>query len=257
LKNFPLNRRTLLSRWKIASSTYYYKAKPNEDISLKEKIEEVLVQNPYYGHRRIAMHLKLNKKHVQRVMQKYSLHCKLKRRIQKYPKSKDPFTANLVKGLVWATDYTYLKWRNSFVYFSTVIDVFTRELKAWNLSTRKDSFLVVETMNNTKEKPEILHSDHGCEYVSSHYQNTLRKKKILISMSGKGHPWENGYQESFYSRFKEESGGIQECKNFPEIREKIKSWVKYYNTKRIHTALKMPPKAFRELGDKHSSFRGT
>jgi putative transposase len=253
----------LLSSWKIPSSSYYYRPRPKDDSLIKEKIERTIAESPYYGHRRIAMHLKLNKKHVQRVMQKYSLHCKTKKRIQRYPKTKEPFTANLVKGLevkeknkVWATDYTFLKWRNSYIYFSTVIDIFTRELKVWDLAFRRDS-LAVNTVNKFTETPDILHSDHGLEYISSHYQSRLRERNILSSMSGKGHPWENGYQESFYSRFKAEAGGISDCKSFPEIKEKIKNWVTYYNTKRIHTALKMPPQAFREKGDKHSSFRGT
>ncbi|MEI7961997.1 MAG: IS3 family transposase [archaeon] len=264
MKKFPLNRKILLSSWKIPSSSYYYKAKSKDDSSIKEEIEHTLAENPYYGHRRIAMCLGINKKCVQRVMQKYFLHCQRKKKIRRYPKVRESFANNLLKDLpvkaknqVWATDFTYLKWRNSFVYFSTVIDVFTRELKAWNLSTRKDSFLVLNTIENTNENPQIMHSDHGLEYVSSLYQNNLKSRNIQISMSNKGHPWENGYQESFYSRFKAESGGIKDCKNFLEIKEKIRNWVEYYNKKRIHTALKMPPQAFRELGDKHSSFRGT
>jgi transposase InsO family protein len=65
-------------------------------------------------------------------------------------------------------------------------------------------------------------------------------------MSAKGSPWENGYQESFYGKFKLELGDLSRCKTIGEAVTRIHYQIAYYNTKRIHTALKMSPQVFKE-----------
>jgi len=65
--------------------------------------------------------------------------------------------------------------------------------------------------------------------------------QILPSHSRKSSPWENGHQESFYGRFKEELGNIYRFKSLDELLEGIYRQINYYNTKRIHRPLKMTP----------------
>jgi len=65
-----------------------------------------------------------------------------------------------------------------------------------------------------------------------------------ISVSDKASPWQNGYQESFFGRFKEEFGDINRFETTGEMIEAIYQYIHYYNTKRIHTSLKMPPAVY-------------
>lgn len=92
--------------------------------------------------------------------------------------------------------------------------------------------------------PQYFHSDQGSEYQSEEHLSLLEKMGVEISMSKKGSPWQNGYQESFYSQFKLELGGLNHLRNDGEIAEAIYRQIYYYNHLRIHTAIKMPPRRF-------------
>lgn len=100
--------------------------------------------------------------------------------------------------------------------------------------------------NPDHDKPEYLHSDQGSEYQSQAYVSTAEHLEIQISMSGKSSPWQNAYQESFYSQFKVDLGDPNRFEDLGELIEAINQTLIYYNTKRIHTSLKMTPQQFRQ-----------
>jgi transposase InsO family protein len=60
-------------------------------------------------------------------------------------------------------------------------------------------------------------------------------------MSAKSSPWQNGYQESFYGKFKQELGSLNNCYSLGEAITKIASQIRYYNTRRLHTTHRMAP----------------
>lgn len=238
------------------SSFYYHSLLDQKDLILKEKIEKVLEDHPSYGHKRIAMELGMNKKPVLRVMNKYDI--KPRRKRKKPRKSKDfgqsEASPNLLislfplfKNHIWVTDFTYLRWRNRWVYVSTVIDLFTREVLGLSIKTTRGAILVSETLFNSltsNEVPSIIHSDQGSEYKSKLFRNILRDFKILQSMSKKASPWQNGYQESFYGNWKVDIGDVNRFKSLGELTAEIYKSIYYYNNCRIHTSLKMSPKQF-------------
>lgn len=88
---------------------------------------------------------------------------------------------------------------------------------------------------------EIIHSDQGSEYLSKDYIELNENLGIRLSMSAKGSPWENGYQESFYSQFKVDLGDPNRFDSLGELVYEIYQTIHKYNNERIHTALKMPP----------------
>ena len=94
------------------------------------------------------------------------------------------------------------------------------------------------------QAPKIGHSDQVSEYSSTKYQSLLAAAGILPSMSKKGSPWENGYQESFYSQFKLELGHPECYADFGQLIEAIALQIHYYNHQRIHSALRCPPAVF-------------
>lgn len=93
--------------------------------------------------------------------------------------------------------------------------------------------------------PVYFHSDQGSEYESEGYLNLIEDNKVIVSMSRKSHPWENGCQESFYSGFKLDLGSTNHYRKLGELYEKIAQTLHYYNNLRIHTKLKTSPVKFR------------
>lgn len=251
------NKSKTLEHLNIARASFYYHPLLDEkDLVLKERIEKVLEDHPSYGHRRIAMALEMNRKPVKRVMKKYDIRP---RRNRKKPrKSRDnkesEASPNLLASLfplyknhLWITDFTYLKWRARWVYVSTVVDLFTREVIGLSIKTSRGAILVSETLLNAlmnNEHPTIIHSDQGSEYKSKLFRMILKDFKITQSMSKKASPWQNGYQESFYGNWKVDIGDINRFKSMGELTAEIYKSIYYYNNLRIHTAFKMPPKKF-------------
>ena len=97
-------------------------------------------------------------------------------------------------------------------------------------------------LNN--QRPVIFHSDNGSEYDSAVFIEALQTVGVMISRSAPGCPWENGYQESFYDKFKVDLGDPGRFKILGELVLAIYQQIWLYNNVRIHSALKMPPQAF-------------
>jgi len=242
-------------------SLYYKPIREEKDLITKAQIEEVLKEHKSYGHKRVAIELKMNKKKISRVMKKYDLKPH-RRRVRKPPKpddiNKSPTSyKNEIKGfcpivpnVVWVGDFTYIRFQGKFVYLATIMDIFDREIIGWNVSVRHDKYLVLGALNmalsTTKKLPLFCHSDQGSEYDSNDYVKRVEENNITVSMSAKGHPWENGFQESFYSQFKVDLGWADQFETLGELIEAIHLQINYYNKSRIHTSLKMSPVKFKE-----------
>ena len=262
VKNPSVNKTKLAKELGISRSSLYYKPKREQiDLEIKSQIESVMIDNPSYGHKRIAIALKLNKKRIRRVMKKYGL--KPYRSRYKPPKPEDenkPETIypNLIKticpirpNIIWASDFTYIKYKGRFIYLATIIDIYTREIIGWNISRFHNKYLVLGALKDALEKtnslPIYLHSDQGSEYDSEDYTKYAESLGIQISMSKKSSPWENGFQESYYSNFKVDLKDPESFDTLGELIEAINQTIFYYNTERIHGKLKMSPKSFRNF----------
>jgi len=243
----------------VARSTLYYeKKKVAGDWGLKCRIEEVLREFPAYGFRRVALHLNLNKKKVQRVMRLFGIKAYRRRgRRWKKPKKQAVAYLNLLMQLTpsyphhaWVADFTYLSFHGRFVYVATVMDVFTRDIVGISVATTHGSILVIQALCaalHHHPRPIIFHSDNGVEYNAIAFRKILTNCNIQISRSKKGCPWENGYQESFYDKFKVELGDPNRFDSLGELVAEIYRTIHVYNTARIHSALKMSPRRFAQL----------
>ena len=155
----------------------------------------------------------------------------------------------LREGVVWASDFTYLYFQGRFFYLATIIDVFTREIVGYHLSRHHQSGLVLQALEDALSRhqaPMFIHSDQGSEYKSKVYTSRCEQAGIQISMSAKASPWQNAFQESFYDKFKITLGFLDRFEDLGELVAAIHEAVYYYNHKRIHTALKMSPVAYKQ-----------
>jgi transposase InsO family protein len=229
------------------------------DQLLKDQILEVLELNPGYGHRRIALALNTSKKRTRRVMRLFGI--KPYKRKGRWIKKKDYGNPpskyqNLIKGscpikpnIVFAGDFTRLSWNGRIIYLATFMDLFTREIVGWSVSIRHTTEFVIEAYLDavkTVGRSVIVHTDQGSEYNSEDYSKFTEGLGVQISMSKKGSPWENGYQESWYDNFKTDLGlEFERFETIGEFVEGIHKTINYYNKERIHTKLKMSPSKFK------------
>jgi putative transposase len=155
--------------------------------------------------------------------------------------------SGMVKAEAWVQDFTYIKFNKSFCYLAAVLNLQTREIVGWRLGTSHSSELTHSALLDAlskHESPAILHSDQGCEYLSYKHQLLCQRFEIQLSASAKGSPWQNGFMERFMQTHKLELGNVHNLSDLGQLNEAIAVTIHYYNTKRIHTALKMSPAAY-------------
>jgi len=258
-----INRKNIYRRSKLET----------KDKRLKLEIELVWHKHPAYGHRRLAWELGVNHKRVLRVMNKYGIKPP-RRKVKRYfctvstNNNNNHHYTNLIKNLkitqphqVWVSDLSYIKFQGGFWYLATIKDIVTRQIMAVKVGRHHDAQLVLSTIKQAFRltTPSIFHSDQGSEFMARECTNYLEAKGVKVSVSDKGSPWQNGYQESFFGRFKEEFGDFNRFNHAGELIEEIYHQVHYYNFNRRHTALKMSPVEF--AASKYSDYclqkRGT
>lgn len=238
---------------------YYQRKRPKKNEETRRLIELVMMRNPGYGHRRVAINLGLNHKKAHRVMKLYGL--KPARRAKTPSKPADAgkeskahpcittMLCPIVPDYVWVSDFTFIAFHAKFIYLATVVDLYTKEILGASIMIRHTSELVLRALRNALEKtnqsPTWFHSDQGSEYDSEIVFTELTANNIKISMSPKSSPWRNGSQESFFGRFKVEFGDPERFTTLPELMEEIYSYIFYYNYQRIHSKHKMPPSQVR------------
>ncbi len=149
-----------------------------------------------------------------------------------------------------------------FIYLAIIQDIVSKEVVGFNLSFNHNSELVLKTIKEAVLKaghfPKIFHSDRGREYLSQNCINYLESNETKVSVSDPGSPWQNGWSESFFSRFKMESGNLNRFEQLEELIEYIFGYLNYYNSIRIHTKIKMSPYQFRlKVSESGLEKRGT
>jgi len=249
-----MNKSNLARFLGVPRSLLYYRHKQQEkDWQLKQEIEKALREFPSYGHKRLADHLKINKKRALRVMKLFGIKP-YRRRGRKWRKSKKKEMQAYPNLLlteypryphhIWASDFTHFNFHGRTIYLATVIDLFGREIVGFSVMTNHSVQLVINAFLSAIHKhpiPAIIHSDRGSEYLSKDYIALIESLDIRVSMSEVASPWENGYQESFYSQFKVDLGDPNRFETLGELVYAIYKAIHTYNHKRIHTSLRMSP----------------
>ena len=141
---------------------------------------------------------------------------------------------------VWVADITYVRLKRRFVYVCLLMDVFTRVIKAWQISQHLNQSLTLKPLKAAfcHSVPEIHHSDQGVQYLSKAYVTTLEDHGVEISVAHRGRPWENGYAERLIRTLKEEEVYLNDYQSITEARDRIGHFItKVYHQKRPHSAL--------------------
>jgi len=231
------------------------------DMDLRSQIQQIALQWPAYGYRRVHAQLrrqgwKVNHKRILRLMRVDNLLCLRRRKFVLTTDSKHrlPIYPNLAVGMVltgidqlWVADITYIRLQVEFVYLAVLLDAFSRRCIGWALQRSLEAALVLEALRMalTQRRPRpglVHHSDRGVQYASQDYTAQLKQHGIGISMSRVATPYDNAQAESFIKTLKYEEVYRSEYHHLEEAKASIGEFLeKIYNQERLHSALGYRP----------------
>jgi putative transposase len=260
----------LLDLTNMARSSFYYHQKrsklPDKYKEIKELIKAIYKRNKgYYGYRRITDELQnkgivINHKTVLRLMKLLGLKSIIRvKKYKSYKGEQGKIAPNILErnfkaiapNQKWATDITEFNVSGNKLYLSPIIDLFNQEIISYELTERPVFNQVVMMLKKAFKKiPNntnlLLHSDQGWQYQMSHYQNLLKEKGIIQSMSRKGNCLDNAIIENFFGILKSEMFYTQKFKSIEHLKQEINKYIIYYNNERIKSNLnKMSPIKYR------------
>lgn len=143
----------------------------------------------------------------------------------------------------WVTDITYIWTDEGWCYLAAIIDLFTRGVVGWALSTSLATELPLQALENAlaKRKPAkglLHHSDRGCQYTSADYRKALAEREIAVSMSRRGNCWDNAVAESFFGTLKTELIYRQRWTSVAQVRAALFDYIEvFYNRSRLHSSI--------------------
>ena len=261
----------------LSSSTYHFwKSHENEESQKDKKLSEAIrcaqEQNHWaYGSKRMAKWLvnegfaeRLNHKRVERVMGKFNLHAKIRRK--RYPKNyylalkensselpgnvlaRDFIADKPMQKLV--TDITYLPTDEGWVYMAAVMDLWNREIVSYKVSRHMSMELVKDVVSQLGPcEGSLIHSDMGWTYTHPSYIRHLKELGFRQSMSRKGNCWDNACMENFFGLMKSET--IRQSKQLLSVdgmTKLVDDYIHWYNNQRIQKKLGyLSPVDFRKL----------
>lgn len=144
---------------------------------------------------------------------------------------------------VWVTDITYIPMRKGFMYLAAVMDVYSRKILAWGISTSLEASWCIEILKSAMNRfgiPEIVNSDQGCQYTSRQWTELLEGLGIRISMDGKGRATDNTWIERFWKGLKYDYVYLNPCDDGFELFEGVQNHIEYYNGRVHHTTQDTP-----------------
>jgi transposase InsO family protein len=211
-----------------------------------------------YGSPRITAELKsrdvkCSKNRVARLMREHNIRSKIKRKYKTTTFSRHtlPVAENIINqnfyptapNKVWASDITYIKGRRYWMYLTAIMDLFSRQIIGWALSSDLTSLplitIVKRTLQQRRPKPGLIfHSDRGVQYASNGFRKILQEHAIIQSMSNKGDCYDNAVMESFFDTLKSEFIAFERFDSVADAHQKLFDYIDiFYNHKRIHSSL--------------------
>ena len=251
----------------LPRSSYYYKPCSDSPFNLNvmRLIDELYTKYPFYGTRRMSFELKrmgcqVGRDLVRSLMLKMGISALYPKPNLSKPHADHKVYPYLLRGvsinqkdLVWSTDITYIRMQNGFLYLTAVMDWYARCILSWKLSNSLEGSFCRETLLEALErgKPQIFNTDQGSQFTSNLFTQILEDKGIKISMDGRGRALDNVFIERFWRTVKQEEVYLNDYKDGLEARERLATYIHYYNNERPHSSLGyIPPMSLYESVEK-------
>jgi len=217
-----------------------------ENLALMKRIDTQYLETPFYGSRKMARELGINRKHAQRLMRRMGLEAVGAKRRTTRPARGHKIYPYLLRNLaitrpdqVWATDITYIPLRHGFLYLAAVMDWFSRYVLAWRLSNTLEGSFCLEALDEAlaRRRPEIFNSDQGSQFTAAAFTGRLEKCGVAISMDGRGRALDNVFVERLWRSVKYEEVYLKDYADGWEAEQSLARYFEFYCQRRIHQAL--------------------
>ncbi len=251
----------------VNRSRVYYKSAVTleKDIAMMNFIDEEFTAHPFTGVERMVdmvwleKGITVNHKRIRRLMRKMGL-------MAIYPKprttksiiehAKFPYLIRKMDitepDQVWCSDITYIRMAHGFMYLVAIMDYFSRYVISWSVSNSLESLFCMDALDEAlrSSKPQVFHSDQGCQYTSSDFVDELKSRKIKVSMSGRGRCFDNILAERLWRTVKYEEIYLHEYADGHDLIRSLRVYFDYYNYHRPHKSLgkKTPAEVYRVSG---------
>jgi putative transposase len=210
------------------------------------RIDQEYLQTPFYGSRKIAEVLGVNRKRVQRLMRIMGIEAVYPKRRTTVPAAGHKIYPYLLRGMaierpnqVWASDITYIPLRHGFMYLTAVMDWFSRYVLAWRLSNTLTGAFCIEALDECLKLsvPEIFNSDQGSQFTAMAFTSRLQEAGVSISMDGRGRAIDNVFVERLWRSVKYENVYLHDYVDGWQAEAGLAAYFRFYNETRIHQSL--------------------
>ena len=238
----------------LSRSSVYYTPRPlsDRDLMLMRRIDELHLELPFYGSRKLADRLQregheVGRRHVRTLMRRMGIEALYRRPRTSIPARGAAIYPYLLSGVtierpnqVWASDITYLPMAHGFLYLVAILDVASRKVLAFRLSNTLTVDFCVEALQEAISKfgvPEIFNTDQGSQFTSEEWVKVLKDAGVAISMDGKGRWIDNVFIERLWRSVKYEEVYVCAYTNGTEARISLTRYFGTYNAVRSHQSL--------------------
>jgi putative transposase len=231
----------------MARSTLAYELRqPAKDEPVIAAMKRLSAQYPRYGYRRIRIFLQregmlMSPARAERLWRKAGLQLPRRRPRRRVAASRQRPLPPRAANHVWAYDFVFDACANGQqVKCLTVVDEFTRECLAIDVAGSIRSKRVIDVLArliSVHGAPAVLRSDNGPEFVSQAILRWLTAEKIDVAHIDPGKPWQNGTDESFNGKLRDECLSLEWFRSRREASIVIETWRKHYNAVRPHSSL--------------------
>ena len=228
---------------------YQKRRRPDEEVRLRQEIKDLALRHPRFGYKRITQVLqaagwRVNHKRVSRIWREEGL--RVPKRVQKRKRIylHDGSCTRLVAlrpNHVWSYDFVMDRLEDGRpVRFLTVIDEHTRKCLAIRVEYNLKSEQVMQVLTDLFQKeglPDYIRSDNGSEFTAKELVKWLEELGVKTKFIKPGSPWENGYNESFNGKMRDEHLNLESFSTLKEVQVLTEKWRIKYNHERPHSAL--------------------
>jgi putative transposase len=229
------------------SSSYYAPVGESAtNLALMRQIDALFLKRPFFGSRKVALELNVNRKRVQRLMRIMGLEA-----IYPQPRTtrvaaghkKYPYLLRNVAierpDQVWSTDITYIPMRHGFLYLVAVIDWYSRYVLSWRLSNTLEGSFCIEALESALAigRPETFNSDQGSQFTAVAFTSRLEAAEIAISMDGRGRALDNVFVERLWRSVKYEEVYLQDYASAWEAEASLARYFDFYCEERRHQGI--------------------
>jgi len=232
----------------LARSTCYYQptGESAENLALMRAIDEQYLRTPFYGSRKLAEVLGINRKHAQRLMRVMGIEAIYPKRRTTWPGAGHKIYPYLLRNMeitrpdqAWASDITYVPLRQGFLYLVAVMDWYSRYVLSWRLSNTLTGSFCLEALEEalSRGQPEIFNTDQGSQFTATAFTSRLESSGVAISMDGRGRAIDNVFIERLWRSVKYEEVYLRDYTDGWRAEDSLSAYFRFYNEERIHQAL--------------------